>query len=800
MAKIDQPEGRGTVDVDFSEITRSKFLTYAVSVITSRALPDVRDGLKPVQRRILYTMAHDLRLSPDKSTLKCAKVVGQVLGNYHPHGDTAVYEALVRLAQPWTLRYPLIFGQGNFGSVDGDAPAAYRYTEARLTALAMEFVNELPSETVDYRKNFDDSLDEPVVLPSRVPQLLVNGCTGIAVGVATNIPPHNLGEICQACEALVDDREMDPDKLLDFVKGPDFPTGGEILESRADIAKLYREGQGKVRIRGQFQFEESRRGPQLIITSLPYQTNKAELVEEIATLILNRKIPQLTDVRDESTEEIRVVLDCRKDSDLQAVQAYLYRHTALQSTFHVNMTCLIPDGGQGLTPARLGLKEAILHFLDFRHQVVTRRLQYDLRAVMRRIHILQGFDIVFRNLDEALTIIRNADGRQDAALKLMDRFAIDQEQTDAVLDMRLYRIGKTDIQDVRSELSEKMQSKVLLEATLANPQRIWGLVKRELREIRTNYADPRRSLVLESGAVELSYAAEAFIVEEEVLLALSRDGWIRRLSINTDVAKLKLRQDDELVAVHRGTTRDTVAFFTNKGMAYTIKLHDLPVGSRGFGDPVQKYFSFDDGERVVSSCLFVSGSAEMPALICLADGKGFRTSLTPYREPSTKNGRRFAKTDEAEVTCLVYPPRPGSSSAEEADSGLQLVLATRDGMGCLCRLDEVSILSGAGRGVALIKLQPEDRLIAAACLDQHEGRLLVARAESGKVLTVGSRNSRTANQLDCALELIGRGNKGSHIIKRGQLAWVNPDISGSPPALAPPENAKIESPTKDEEQ
>jgi DNA gyrase subunit A len=761
------PENQGIIDVELGDVTRSKFLNYAVSVITSRALPDVRDGLKPVQRRILYTMAHDLKLTPEKSTLKCAKVVGQVLGNYHPHGDGAVYEALVRLAQPWTLRYPLIFGQGNFGSIDGDSPAAYRYTEARPTAIAMEFVHEIGQETVEYRKNFDDSQDEPVVLPAKVPQLLINGCTGIAVGVATNIPPHNISEICLACEALVDDRDIDPDRLLDHVQGPDFPTGGEILESKAEMLKLYREGHGKIRMRGQFTLEDTRKGPQLIICSLPYQTNKAELVEAIADLIINRKIPQLLDVRDESSDEIRVVLECKRDCDLNAIKAFLFKHTALQSSFHVNMTCLVEEfpgkKDTAMVPARLGLKEVLLHFLDFRHLVVTRRLQYDLRILLQRIHILQGFDIVFQNLDDALHIIRNADGRQDAALKLINRFNIDQDQADAVLDLRLYRIGKTDILDIRQELSEKMQSKVMLEATLANPQRIWGLVKREIREMRTLYGDARRSLILESGAEELSYAAEDFIVEEEVLIVLTRDGWIRRLSSNTDLAKLKLRQDDEVASVLRGTTRNTLAFFTNLGAAYTLKTHDIPISPRGFGEPVQKYFSFNDGERVVGAHLLLPGGEDQNALICMSDGKGFRAALTPYRDPSTKNGRRFAKPEGSEVIQVIQ-------TTPEDDLAL---FVTRDGMGLLCKMEEISLLSGAGRGVGLIKLQENDRLIGSAVLANHLGQLYVARAESGKVLSVGSAQGPRGSQLDFKLEVIGRANKGSALIKRGQLVWVS---------------------------
>ncbi|MFA5509116.1 MAG: DNA topoisomerase (ATP-hydrolyzing), partial [Vulcanimicrobiota bacterium] len=497
MAKKKKSDGYDigeVIDVDLHSITRNKFLNYAVSVITSRALPDVRDGLKPVQRRILYAMYRDLKLTPDKKTLKCAKIVGQVLGNYHPHGDSAVYEALVRMAQPWSLRYPLIEGQGNFGSIDGDGAAAYRYTEAKLQRVAVPFLEEINKEKVDFRSNFDDSAEEPEVLPSRIPQLLVNGCTGIAVGVATNIPPHNLNEVVEAAVYLIDNPEADTAKLVTKIKGPDFPTGGQLLEDRNTLIDIYEQGQGRIRCRGEYEIEEGKFSENnIVVTSIPYQVNKNSLVESIGQIIMDRKVPHLLDVRDESTEVIRVVLTVKKDADPETIMAYLYKHTQLRSSFHVNMTCLVPDRSQlGVRPDRLSLKEALLYFNEFRFEVTERRLKHDLRLLKERIHILKGFQIVFDDLDTALDIIRNSDGRADAAQKLMKTFPLDQKQTDAILDLRLYRLGRPDVKSVLDELKEKNSQKEELEMLLDSKSRLWGVVKEEMQEMARLHGDSRR--------------------------------------------------------------------------------------------------------------------------------------------------------------------------------------------------------------------------------------------------------------------------------------------------------------------
>ena len=762
---------QSTVDIELHEVTRERFLNYAVSVITSRALPDVRDGLKPVQRRILYTMHHDLRLSPDKSTLKCAKVVGLVLGNYHPHGDGAVYEALVRMAQPWVLRYPLIFGQGNFGSLDGDSPAAYRYTEAKLTAIAMEFVQELGQETVDMRRNFDDSQDEPVVLPARIPQLLVNGCTGIAVGVATNIPPHNLAEVCQACENLIDNPDLTMDQLLDVVQGPDFPTGGEILEDRADLVKLYSEGHGRIRLRGQYEVEnDSRRGSQLVLTSIPYMVNKSQLVEEIADHIINRKIPYVLDIRDESTDDVRIVMDCKRDADPQLIMGYLYKNTQLQSNFHLNLTCLIPEAGAAPTPRRISLIEALRHFLDFRFEVIQKRLNFDLRALQQRLHILEGFARVFADLDTAIRIIRDSNGRSHAGQGLIAHFGIDQEQADAILDLRLYKIGKTDIEAVQGEYSDKKMQVEIIQGMLASPRRLWNLVKKELKEVRTKYSDPRRTQVVHEGVAEIVVNVEDLIVEEEAVVLLTRDGWVRRVSPGSDPSKAKLRTDDEIVEVMKGTTKSTVVFFSNLGTAYTTRIHELPVSSRGFGDPVQKLFSFNDGERVVAALCLDPGDSELRAeeqdtppplhlMIATSEGRGYRMSLESYCEPSTRAGRRYAKPPSGVEVVKVATTR-GSET---------LLCVSRGGRSLLCPIEEVSFLNGASKGVTLIKLEEGDRLLTIRVCAQDSDGLLVQRSDGGREIWLEAGR----------LAMIGRGGKGSTIIKRGQLVLISEDKNGN---------------------
>src|SRR5450432_3045139 len=465
----------GPVDASLALEAQRRYLNYAVSVITSRALPDVRDGLKPVQRRILYAMYANLHLYPDAKFRKSATIVGDVLGKFHPHGDSACYEAMVRLAQPFSMRVTLVEGHGNFGSLDGDAPAAHRYTEARLAVLAMELLDEIKQGTVDFRPNYDGTTEEPIVLPAKVPQLLINGCTGIAVGMATNIPPHNLGEVCAAAVAMLDDPKLETKDLLKYIKGPDFPTGGQITNSKKELRDIYETGQGGVRVRGEWKTESAgKSGDHIIITSIPYALTKASVVERIADVIINKKLPLLVDVRDESTDDVRIVLEMKPGADPNLVMAYLYKHTPLETGFHVNLTCLFPtDNKEVAAPLRVNLAAMLGEFLTFREQTVRRRFEFELAELERRIHILEGFSLIFDMLDEAIRIIRKSDGKSDAAQKLIKRFELADLQTDAILELNLYKLARLEILLITDELKDKRTEAKEIRAILGDKKKLW---------------------------------------------------------------------------------------------------------------------------------------------------------------------------------------------------------------------------------------------------------------------------------------------------------------------------------------
>src|SRR5215813_4296700 len=549
------------LETDLREAAEERYLSYALSVITSRALPDVRDGLKPVQRRILYAMYQNLRLTAGARPRKSAAIVGEVLGKYHPHGDQAAYEAMVRMAQPFALRYPLVHGEGNFGSLDGDGAAAMRYTEARLTALAEEMLADLGADTVAFRANYDATQDEPVVLPSAVPQLLMNGSTGIAVGMATNIPPHNLREIVAALVAMIDEPDLDVKGLLKHVKGPDFPTGGEILNARKELRETYETGQGPIRLRGEYTVENLARGKrQVVVTSIPYAVNKGELVAAIGEEVTSRRLPQVIDVRDESTSDIRIVLELKAEAAPEAAMAYVYKHSALQTNFHVNLTCLLPASNPAVgQPARVTLRDLCRQFLDFRMVVVTRRLEHEKRQLQARLHILVALAKIYDDLDKAIRIIRKAESRADAAKGLMDAFKLDQVQADAILEIRLYQLARLEIEKIRAELAEKRKRLKEVEALLAKPKERWKLIRAEIEKIGEKYGDKRRSSF--AAGEELEYDPEAYIVHEDATVVLSRDGWLKRVREVKDPSSTRLREGDALMAALPGTTRDRLVLF-----------------------------------------------------------------------------------------------------------------------------------------------------------------------------------------------------------------------------------------------
>ncbi|MBP1686024.1 MAG: topoisomerase (ATP-hydrolyzing) [Deltaproteobacteria bacterium] len=698
--------------VDLGRAAEERYLAYALSVITSRALPDVRDGLKPVQRRILYAMYQNLRLTAGTRPRKSAAVVGEVLGKYHPHGDLAAYEAMVRLAQPFALRYPLVQGEGNFGSLDGDSPAAMRYTEAKLTPIAEELLRDIRHETVDFRDNYDATLREPVVLPAAIPQLLMNGSTGIAVGMATNIPPHNLNEVVEALVAMIRAPDIGNKELCRFIKGPDFPTGGEILNSRAELRGIYETGQGAVRLRGQYVAAVEKRRRRVIVTSIPYTANKSRIVEEIAEHIVSRRLPQATDVRDESTDAVRIVIEIKPDASPEAVMAYVFKHTDLQINFNVNLTALVPTATPGVgQPARLTLRDLCRHFLDFRLEIVTRRLEHELRELRERLHILAGFLKLFGNLDRVIKIIRQSASRADAAKTLMREFDLDEKQADAILETRLYQLARLEIEKIREEQRVKQQRAQEIERQLKSKKALWKLVESELQAVVQQYGDKRRT-VLSAGA-ELVYDAEAYVVHEDATVVVTRDGWMKRLGEVKDPSATRVREGDVARWILRGNTRDNLSLFSNFGVAYVVRVGNVPA-TTGYGEPVQSTLNFKDGERVVAAALVSGGSgredeaaAASPAsagrwLVATAGGMGF--FCRPDLSETTKSGRRFARTKDGDEVIIVAP----------ADGDL-VTAATADGKVLMFPAEELTELSGVGRGVILMRVDKGDRLIGAVC-------------------------------------------------------------------------------------
>jgi len=760
--------GNGDGAVALHEAAQSRYLNYALSVITSRALPDVRDGLKPVQRRILYTMWQQ-GLTADAKHRKCAKVVGDVMGSFHPHGDAAIYETLVRMAQPFSLRYPLVDGSGNFGSLDGDNAAAMRYTECRLTRISDELLTEIEQDTVTYRPNYDGTKTEPVVLPARLPNLLINGATGIAVGMATNIPPHNLGEVCTALIRLLENDELGNAQLCKYIKGPDFPTGGQILNSAEEIKQIYRTGTGSIRLRATWDIgDETRSTKTVFIDSVPYTVNKSQLVEQIAGVVLGRKLPQLLDVRDISTDDVRIALEMKKDADEKMVMAYLYKHTALQTTFPVNLTCLIPTENPEVgRPERLDLKSILWHFLHFRLEVVTRRLEYELEALKKRVHLLEGFEKIFDVLDEVLRIVRKSEGKQDAAEKIMKRFGLDAEQTDAILELKIYRLARLEILVIQQELDEKRKRARQIGGLLKNEEQRWKLVREELEAVQKTYgdakADKRRTKIEAEETVE--YSADDFIVEEDNIVIVSRDGWVKRQKEVKDLSTTRLREGDSVLAVLAGSTRATVVFFTNFGSAYTCRVVDVPP-STGYGEPLQSLFKFKDGERVVAAASldprFTPGmkakkEGDVPpthAVAVTSDGYSLRFSVEPFVEVSTRAGRRFARVGEgAEVVGVSI-----------VKGGEILIAATRQARALLCNLDEVNFLSGPGRGVILIKLGKDDDRVLGFVASSGDRDLLTVETTRGASQTISTGKYGVTS----------RGGKGRELMQRGEFTRVVP--------------------------
>jgi DNA gyrase subunit A len=771
------PSGSGGVPagVALHEAAQSRYLNYALSVITSRALPDVRDGLKPVQRRILYTMWAQ-HLTSDVKHRKCAKVVGDVMGSFHPHGDAALYETLVRMAQPFALRYPLVDGSGNFGSLDGDSAAAMRYTECRLAPVANELLQEIERKTVAFRPNYDGSKTEPVVLPARIPNLLVNGATGIAVGMATNVPPHHLGEVCTALLKLLSDPDLGSAQLCRYVKGPDFPTGGQILNSADELKAIYQAGSGTLRLRATWEeAPASRSGRTLYVTSIPYAVNKATLVERIAEVVMARKLPPLVDVRDVSTDDVRIALDLKKEVDPKLVMAYLFKHTPLQTNFAVNLTCLVPTENPEVgRPERLDLKAMLWHFLHFRLEVVTNRLEHELEALRKRIHVLEGFEKVFDALDEIIRIIRRSDGKADSAEKIIKKFGLDHEQADAILELKLYRLARLEILVIRKELAEKRTRSKQLSRLLRDEDGRWTIVGNEIRDVQKAYAgkeNARRTLI--KAVNEVAFSDDDFIVDEDNIVILSRDGWVKRQKEVRDLSTTRLREGDSVLAVLQGSTRSTAVFFTNLGAAYTARLIEVPASS-GYGEPLQKLFKFRDGERVIAAFGLdsrvagrITGPEGAPppvhALAVASDGYSLRFSLEGFIEPSTRAGRRYARLAQgAEVVGVAWV------------TGTETVIAaTEQARAILCQAEDVNYLSGPGKGVILIKLASKHDRVLGFLASRGDRDLLRVETSRGAQQTISTTK----------YEVTSRGGKGRELLQRGQFTRIVPDEIKSPAPL-----------------
>jgi DNA gyrase subunit A len=751
------------IQTSIEKESRDRYLTYALSVVSSRALPDVRDGLKPVQRRILYDMYKFLHLNPEGAYRKSAAVVGGVLARFHPHGDTACYEAMVRMAQDFSMRYPLVDGQGNFGSIDGDSPAAYRYTEAKLRALAIELMGEIDEETVSFRDNFDGTQVEPVVLPSRIPNLLINGAMGIAVGMATSIPPHNLRDTTRALLDLIDDPEISIEKLVTSIKGPDFPTGCLVLNTRKELNEMYRTGRGQIRMRGEWVAEEGNRGKQfIIIKSIPYALDKSQLVEKIANLIVDRKVPQLVDVRDESTDDVRVVLELAPGASAEAAMAYLYKNTPLESNFAVNMTALVPQKGiLTCKPELLNIKQMLEHFLTFRLEVTEKRLQFEKKKLLERIHILEGFVIVYDALDEVIKIIRKSDGRQDSAEKLRKRFSLSELQSFAIVDMRLHQLSKTSIDEIRGELREKEKRVGEIDKILKSPATMKKLVRDEISAIGEKFGDKRRcEIIKDEEDITIEIDESAYIVKEDVFALITQDGWLKRIRQNNEISGTRLREGDALYRTHALNTADSLVLMTSLGNIYSMPVSEIPASS-GYGSPIQKILKFKDGERIVESFgvlaqgsnppqgeLFGKGGALLKdgELLITVSAQGMASALKISELGNLKkSGKRIMKL------------REGDEMVGVVHAGGLFAMLTKVGHGLVVESKEIPERDGAAVGVIAMGLKTGDRVVAALEVKKNQTLLLTLESGGDKEVPL---SELTAGH---------RGLQGKRVIARGEI-------------------------------
>ena len=708
---------------------KESFINYSMSVIVSRALPDVRDGLKPVHRRVLYCMS-ELGLAPNRPFRKSATVVGDVLGKYHPHGDSSVYDALVRMVQDFSLRYPLVDGQGNFGSVDGDAAAAYRYTEARLTRIAMELLTDIDKETVDYAPNFDDRLQEPTVLPAAIPNLLVNGSSGIAVGMATNIPPHNLREVVSACVALIDNPELTPQDLRGFVKGPDFPTGGFIY-GRQGIADYQDTGRGKVvmRARAQIEEKESSGRTQIVITEIPYMVNRANLVIAIADLVREKKIEGIADMRDESDAGTRIVLELKRDAIPKVVLNQLYKHTAMQSTFGVIMLALVPDPHTArLVPRVMPLKEVLQRYLDHRHSVIVRRSDFDLRKAKEREHVLEGLKIAVYNIDAVIRLIRAAEDTEQASLQLQAQFKLSEIQAKAILEMRLSKLTGLEREKLEEELTEVRLSIADLTDLLANKPRRLKLMKAELQRIADDYGDERRTEIVSDAG---EFSIEDLIANEEMVVTITHSGYIKRTAVSTyrkqrrggrGLSGTDLKDADFVQHLFIGATHDYLLVFTHDGRVYWLKVHEIPqMGRAAKGKPIVNLINVTPDTRVAAVLPVKKFSDDEFLLFSTKLGTIKKTALSDYGNVRT-TGIKAIKIEDGDELIDV-----------QITSGTNdVILATKYGLSIRFHESDARAMGRDTTGVKGIELGEGDALIGMVVVKRDADLLVVTEKGLGK--------------------------------------------------------------------
>ena len=706
---------------EIDDIMRSSYIDYSMSVIVGRALPDVRDGLKPVHRRILYDMT-ELGVTPDKPHRKSARIVGDVLGKYHPHGDSSVYDAMVRLAQEWNIRYPLVDGHGNFGSVDGDSAAAMRYTEARMTPFALQMLRDLNKDTVDFQPNFDGDEKEPVVLPSRYPNLLVNGSNGIAVGMATSIPPHNLGDVIDATVRMIDDENCDIEDLIDIIQAPDFPTGAQILGRNA-AREAYRTGQGKIKVRSKYEFEETSRGKmQIVFTEIPYQVNKARLIEKIAELVKDKRIEHISDIRDESDRDgMRIVVELKKDANPQITLNRLFKHTQLQDTFSVIMIALV-DG----QPKLLNLYDILDNYIKFQKEVVTRRTRYDLKKAEERAHILEGYIIALDNIDEVIKVIRSS--YNDAKQKLMERFGLSDVQAQAILDMRLARLQGLEREKIEAEYAELMEKINWYQAILSDEKILMGVIKGELLEIKEKFSDERRTEIMaDSSEIDES----DLIQEQQVAITLTHLGYIKRVAMDTyktqkrggkGITGITTRENDFVKNMIITSTHDHLMFFTNTGKAHRMKAYEIPEAQRtAKGTPAVNFLNLMQHERITAVIPLSEFDSDKYLIAVTKKGTIKKTALAQF-DTNRKSGLIAINLKDGDELIGI----------KQTSGTSNVIIVTKHGKSICFSEEDVRPMGRIAAGVRAIQLEEGDEVVAMELAEKDEELLVVTQAGYGK--------------------------------------------------------------------